>query len=252
MDISNNSKAVIELFHLLFMEQLSQKLDKRLYALKGGCNLRFFFGSIRYSEDIDLDIHTVAPTTLENTVNKILAGIVFTQLLKTKNISILHFSTPKQTATTQRWKIQLTLPNHTLPINTKIEFSRRDSTQGSVSEIIVRELMIAYKLRPLFISHYPAAIALQQKISALILRTETQARDVFDIYHLMQTNKLEITAFTTEELQIAIDNAMSIDFAAFKAQVVSYLEPDYQAQYDDADRWNQMLLTVCDELRCTP
>ena len=37
----------IERFHLLFLAQLGQKLDKRFYALKGGCNLRFFFKSIR-------------------------------------------------------------------------------------------------------------------------------------------------------------------------------------------------------------
>jgi predicted nucleotidyltransferase component of viral defense system len=46
----------IELFHLLFLRQIEGKLDKKLYALKGGCNLRFFFKSIRYSEDIDFDI----------------------------------------------------------------------------------------------------------------------------------------------------------------------------------------------------
>jgi len=29
----------VELFHLLFLDQLGRKLDKRFYALKGGCNL---------------------------------------------------------------------------------------------------------------------------------------------------------------------------------------------------------------------
>jgi predicted nucleotidyltransferase component of viral defense system len=33
---------------------MSRAEDKTLYALKGGCNLRFFFDSVRYSEDIDL------------------------------------------------------------------------------------------------------------------------------------------------------------------------------------------------------
>ena len=45
----------VELFHLLFLDQLGRKLDKRFYALKGGANLRFFARSLRYSEDIDLD-----------------------------------------------------------------------------------------------------------------------------------------------------------------------------------------------------
>ena len=35
----------VELFHLLFINQLSTKLDQRAYALKGGANMRFFFRS---------------------------------------------------------------------------------------------------------------------------------------------------------------------------------------------------------------
>jgi len=32
----------VERFHLLFLAQLGHNLDKSCYALKGGCNLRFF------------------------------------------------------------------------------------------------------------------------------------------------------------------------------------------------------------------
>jgi hypothetical protein len=52
----------VELFHLLFLDQLGRKLDKRVYALKEGYNLRFFMKSIRYSEDMDIDIQTIPPT----------------------------------------------------------------------------------------------------------------------------------------------------------------------------------------------
>ncbi|NGX62677.1 MAG: hypothetical protein KR126chlam6_00075 [Candidatus Anoxychlamydiales bacterium] len=38
----------IELFHLYFLEQLNLVMDKRLYVLKGGCNLRFFLKSILF------------------------------------------------------------------------------------------------------------------------------------------------------------------------------------------------------------
>ncbi len=48
-----------EQFHLLFLSLLGRKIDKRFYALKGGCNLRFFLESFRYSEDMDLDVETV-------------------------------------------------------------------------------------------------------------------------------------------------------------------------------------------------
>ena len=46
----------VELFHLLFLDFLGRKLDKRYCVLKGGCTLRFFMKSFRYSEDMDIDV----------------------------------------------------------------------------------------------------------------------------------------------------------------------------------------------------
>jgi predicted nucleotidyltransferase component of viral defense system len=55
----------VEQFHLLFLAHFGARVDKKLYCLKGGCNLRFFWKSIRYSEDIDFDVHTIAMVTLQ-------------------------------------------------------------------------------------------------------------------------------------------------------------------------------------------
>jgi hypothetical protein len=44
-----------EVFHLLFLRELVRSVPLSAFVLKGGTNLRFFFGSIRYSEDMDLD-----------------------------------------------------------------------------------------------------------------------------------------------------------------------------------------------------
>ena len=60
----------VELFHLLFINQLGRKLNKRFYALKGGCNMRFFFKSPRYSEDIDLDVQSIDVAFLREKVNE--------------------------------------------------------------------------------------------------------------------------------------------------------------------------------------
>ena len=97
----------VELFHLIFLDQLGRKLDKRLYALKGGCNLRFFLGSIRYSQDIDLDVKTVRLATLQKTVNNLLESSAMGIMLRAHSLSIGQVSESKQTETTQRWKIQL-------------------------------------------------------------------------------------------------------------------------------------------------
>ena len=47
-----NTRQVVELFHLVFVRALFSNLpDKTLIAIKGGINLRFYFQSVRFSED---------------------------------------------------------------------------------------------------------------------------------------------------------------------------------------------------------
>src|SRR5471030_1622914 len=92
-----SDRQAIELFHLIFVVQLGRRVDKALFAIKGGCNLRFFCRSIRYSEDIDFDIRTMATATLANNVDTILASLAFAQALRTKQIEIEHVTSAKQT-----------------------------------------------------------------------------------------------------------------------------------------------------------
>ncbi len=45
-----------EVFHFCFLDRLLKVSTPNLYVLKGGVNLRFFYNSPRYSEDMDLDV----------------------------------------------------------------------------------------------------------------------------------------------------------------------------------------------------
>src|SRR5689334_25332108 len=100
-------RETIEVFHLLFLRAFGARVDKALYALKGGCNLRFFHKSIRYSEDIDLDIRTMSSATLRGNVDRVLDAPAFLQTLRAHQIEVARVSRPKQTETTQRWKVAL-------------------------------------------------------------------------------------------------------------------------------------------------
>src|SRR5438105_4480277 len=116
------------MFHLVFLRALTARgEDKALFALKGGCNLRFFFGSVRYSEDIDIDVAVVAKGTLKNKIERLLYAPTVAGPLKTHAIEIVDISAPKQTDTTQRWKVGIRAQGAALPLRTKIEFSRRQS-----------------------------------------------------------------------------------------------------------------------------
>ena len=48
--------ALREGFHVVLLKALAERLQGRDWILKGGTNLRLYFDSIRFSEDIDLDV----------------------------------------------------------------------------------------------------------------------------------------------------------------------------------------------------
>ena len=64
-----------EIFHFFFLHQLTRISDPKLYVLKGGVNLRFYFKSPRYSEDMDLDVVAGGVGTLKKNGYKILEDV---------------------------------------------------------------------------------------------------------------------------------------------------------------------------------
>lgn len=240
----------VELFHLLFLAQLGQKVDKKRYALKGGCNLRFFLRSPRYSEDMDLDVQTEPVDVLREKVGGILGSTPFRQILRARDMEIGHVTESKQTETTQRWKLSLVVRGIDLPLPTKIEFSRRGFDAAARFESVDADVIRRYSLVLLMTNHYPAETALRQKIQALVSRRVTQARDVFDLHVLLASGAdtasvRDVDAAAREEAQA---RAMSVDFDQFKGQVMAYLAPEWQAQVDSEDVWDGMVLGVVDAL----
>jgi len=236
----------VEQFHLLFLAQLGRRLDKSLYVLKGGCNLRFFHRSVRYSEDMDLDVGAVDAHVLRDKVRAIFASRPFAQILEARDMAIEHVTEQKQTGTTQRWKLGLQAGRGTTSLPTKIEFSRRGTDQGVVFESVDPGVIRAYQLPPLMVSHYDAGAALRQKLGALARRTETQARDIFDVHHLIAMGAPAdvVRDIDPEDAERARANAMTVDFATFKGQVQAYLAPEDQAHYDSASVWDTVVLEV--------
>ncbi len=221
--------------------------DKNLIVLKGGCNLRFFFGSNRYSEDIDFDVEVISRETLRKRVNKLLASQSFHALLAARKISISNFSSPKQTDTVQRWKVALRVGGVDVP--TKIEFSRRGIDHSGIEVARVEPMVLApYNLTPLFLAHYNVQYATLQKIQALAGRTETQARDLFDLDLLLSKNQ-KLTIFVEPNLVVkAIECAMTIDVDQFRGQVVEFLEDDSREYYIPRKIFDDLQARVIDQL----
>ena len=115
----------IEYSHLAFLAVLRTQVDEGRYVLKGGANLRYFFDSPRYSEDIDLDTTRAADWRFEEQVDRTLSSDALVRLLRIVGISVDEdsMSKPKQTDYTRRWKVHFTSRDHEEKIRTKIEFS---------------------------------------------------------------------------------------------------------------------------------
>ena len=237
---------VIERFHLLFLVQFSRRADKGAFVVKGGCNLRFFHRSIRHSEYMDLDVGEVELQVLRDKVREVIASRPFSQILEASGIRINHVTEAKQTGTTQRWKLGLLTEGRDTPIPTKIEFSHCGLDEGVEFGSIDPEVARVHHLPPLMVSHYGAAAAFRQKVGALAGRRETQARDVFDLHHLIAINAGAdvIREFSRKITERASANALTVDFATFKSQVLAYLHPDEQEHYDSTSVWESIVMEV--------
>jgi predicted nucleotidyltransferase component of viral defense system len=242
----------VEAFHLVFLRALAAKgEDKSLFVLKGGCNLRFFFHSIRYSEDMDLDVRVVTKETLRNKIDRLLQSPAVVGPLKTLGIEIVETSAPKQTETTQRWKTGLRAAGVAVPLRTKIEFSRRESATGSAFEAVDRQVVLPYALTPFLAAHYSTAAAIAQKVHALSARPQPQARDIFDLNLLFSRPDAAATKVSAKEkrwLPRAVEHAMSISFDEYTSQVVGFLDPTQKEIFDKRGSWDLMQSGVVEQL----
>jgi len=150
-----------ELFHFCFLERLLKISDIKLYVLKGGVNLRFYFHSPLYSEDMDLDVIAGSVATLRKNGYKILDDAAFRRNLRTYGIEDIEINDPlkaKHTETTQRFRMRLiTASGDSMP--TKIEFSRRNISADPTSiELIDPEIARFYNKLSFRCQHYPAEV----------------------------------------------------------------------------------------------
>jgi hypothetical protein len=161
-----------------------------------------------------------------------------------------NISAAKQTDTTQRFKIHL-LTASGEDLFTKVEFSRRRMSDGIVIGTPSEAMFKKYKLPPLMVPHYSADEALLQKVQALAGRSETQARDVFDIYNLLPQieNRADILKKSSNvEIKKASENALKLTFSIFRDTVLVYLKDEDRTAMGETEHWEEMQLLVSEFL----
>lgn len=242
-----------EIFHFCFLGRLLKISSPSLYVLKGGVNLRFFFNSPRYSEDMDLDVTGGATTTLKKNGYKILSDGAFIRSLRTFGIEDIDINDPekaKHTGTTQRFRLGL-LTSSGLRLPTKVEFSRReDKAPPSAMEMVNPDIARQYRQRSFRCQHYPGHVAAMQKIHALAGRPATQARDVFDLFMLYSGGYVDTPASAVPEevRNAAIEATLTLGFDDFRGQVLEYLDEDGRHEFAGKASWSAMQETILELL----
>ncbi len=242
-----------ELFHLAFLRNLAARLAGRPYAVKGGICLRFFHRSPRLSEDMDMDVSSRIPVkTLQGNVDAVLQQGAWRASLKVHGVERFELSKPKQTETTQRWKIGLILSGGER-LSTRLEFSRRRDAFNSEQGIPDSSLLRAAAMPPFVASFYGVASMVEQKIFAIASPTRTAARDLFDLHHLFTQTNVNINllkcGMDKSLVQGALQKAASFELRDFRDQVMPFLPGDLAEHYRTETAFTGLRRQVEDRLR---
>ena len=241
--------AAIEIFHLALLQVFPQHLPTSNYAVKGGANLRLFMESPRRSEDIDFNFIGLTSWSLQPRMDAVLRSPALAALLSVHGIRITSVNPSKVTTTTGRWKFQLSAPG--LVASSKVEFSMRgeDRPLFELSPVSARLASLA-RMRPALANHYTAAGAIEQKVAALALRSETQARDVFDLDFIFTKfpSALNLARPNPSEAARAQERLFEVTFREYRDLVLAYLDPAFVAMYNSPQEWERIALNVATTL----
>lgn len=223
------------------------------WRLKGGVNLRLFFGSPRYSEDMDLGGLPRARERLRRDLKRILSAKAFRQRLAhvgIRDIGPANIRPSKDSETTLRFKLGLFVGGG-VSLSTKIEVSFRQGCPEDevlverVDDKIAGRYLDSVEL-PLFVPHYPKVPAMRQKIAALAGRSYAQARDVFDL-HLITGGSLSGVDLTVlrrnlsnATLREASSRALGLPQKEYEDKVLEFLDPEDRAKF--ANTWEDQQL----------
>lgn len=156
----------------------------------------------------------------------------------------------KDTETTFRYKFGVLMPGQ-IRYPTKIEVSFRDPHPADAVAVEPpgAEITHPYGLGALSVPYYDRRAAIRQKIEALGGRQTVQARDVFDLVHLLQRDGSNLEAFLAGGLgagllTTAYQRALEITFGEYEGQVIEFLEPEIRSRYHEPPVRDEMRLRV--------
>ena len=248
-----SSVAARELVHLLVLRELVAVRRGSGVTAKGGVNLRLFFGSVRYSEDMDLDGTVEASAAIRNCLKGLFDDREFTRRLQRFGIRGLDpgEGPNKDTETTFRYKFGVIAGGGVrYPTKVEVSFRKRHAADRAIREAPAPRILETYGLEALQVRHYVREAAVRQKIEALGGRREAQARDLFDLHLLVpDTPKEALLAFLAnavrrDRLEEAYGRALAISEKEYEGQVFEFLAEEARSRCGTESAWDDMRLRV--------
>ena len=245
---------VAESFPLAFLQALATRANLAAWALKGGANLRFFYLSDRFSEDIDLDTFDIEPWAFQERVDQTLASDLLKRTLGVLGSRIEYVNPKERSETKSKWVIGIRYQSETDAVYTQIEVSHRaypyrDFVKVEPVSPAATAPYAAALRRPTF-GHYLPRAAIAQKVDALWGRDVRQPRDVFDLDVLFRVAPDAVGRGDIDEadLRAAITRVVEIGYDEFRAKVLSFIEPAMLPLYEPVEAWEGMQMTVIERL----
>ncbi len=241
-----SDQAALELTQVRVLSAIFNKVVNREILLKGGFAMRVVANSNRPTKDIDLQANGASMERVQGLVRS-----AITELNKCNILDDVKVTEPKQTETTQRWKINGRIKGGETPVHLVIEVSRRGLVPDDLTDSVTFERKGA-GVPPAIIECYsPKAIA-ATKFDALTSPTRESPRDVFDLDVLISMRvdppvHIFASKYSEEELldklQIVSDKLDKMDFQAVKSQLLPHLPPELKRNFGAAE-WEQMRLNT--------
>lgn len=247
--------AAREAVHLLILQELAKVKKGAAVVLKGGVNLRLFFNSIRYSEDMDLDGVPECADAIRSCITGVFDDHGFTRKLRGIGIRELDRGEGpnKDTETTFRYKFGVVMKGG-IHHPTKVEVSFRDPYAGdkSVVSVPATRLVADYGIDAVPVRSYRRDAAVRQKIDALGGRMEAQARDVFDLSFLVSggTDEALLTflarGLSPGRLKEALERAYTITVEEYEGKVLEFLDDKARVRFGTEDAWAEVQLKAAE------
>ncbi len=242
----------------MHMHILQELVDARGvdFVLKGGVNLRLFFGSVRYSKDIELDGAAEDAMRIKSAIRRVIEQGAIPPTLKALGIRDIDpgQGPNKDTDTTYRYKFNVVAGG--IGYDTKVDVSFRDRESADPVEVAAPDERLVHRYlgdgAELLVPHYERLAAVRQKVEALASPNRNQARDILDLHALgvgSENEALESFVGRTvdgDHLLAAIDRTFELSYSNFTGQVVEFLGDDAREQFASDGAWARLRLGAVD------